>query len=109
MPGWSASVVASSAHRGFFLRGPLQPFVHDAAGVLESLLRERGKELDRDGCVAASLVGFLEYANRVAPVELVRFRQKDMGAAASRQHPFEHGCILLTQAAAAVDDQHQPD
>jgi hypothetical protein len=47
MPGWSASVVAPSDHRGFFkplsFVGAVEPAVHDLARLFDALLCMRRK------------------------------------------------------------------
>jgi hypothetical protein len=39
MPGWSAPMVATSAHRGFFMRllRVIKPAIHDLARLFDSL------------------------------------------------------------------------
>jgi hypothetical protein len=45
MPGWSAPMVATSAHRGFFMRLSfvIEPTVHDLASFFDPLLVVRGE------------------------------------------------------------------
>jgi len=74
MPGWSAPMVAKSAHRGFFI-SIAQPAIHDLARFLDPLACMCRKQLRGNSGIRTGSDRILEDALRIAPIEFVRFCQ----------------------------------
>src|SRR5450755_261326 len=107
MPGWSASVAALRAPTGAFFWALAEPALHDRPRLFEPLAHVRREQLRGHRRIAAGRFGIMQYAQRIPPVELIRFGQKNMRLPIARQYPLEHGGILSAKTTAAIDDEHQ--